>query len=155
MKQIRHVQNWWKIFKYLIATYKVIAESPSNVLTDLWHHSGWKGPCWAYSPISCSKQGQSRTEIRFLTVLSIWVLKSYINWRVHNSRGPNLNYPVSKFIFPWIQADPPQFQSEHYPFPATVNLNMFCLLLFCLPSFGNNGKIRKAAVEKNKKIRGH
>lgn len=38
---------------------------------------------------------------------------------------PKLNYPLSEFIFLGIQADPPQFQSEHYLYPATVGLSMF------------------------------
>jgi len=38
---------------------------------------------------------------------------------------PTLNYPLSEFIFPCIQADQPLFQFEHYLCPATVDLSRF------------------------------
>lgn len=104
------------------------------------------GPCRVSSPISCSKQGQPRIQIRFLRALSTWVLKTCKDRRVHNPSGPlsqslitllvNLFFLVSRQILPSSNLScrcGPQFVLSH--------------LLFCLGRFGNNAKIRQAAVE--------
>lgn len=122
-------------------------QSSSNAVTESWYHSDWMGPCRVSSPISCSKQGQPRIQIRFLRALSTWVLKTCKDRRVHNPSGPlsqslitlllNLFFLVSRQILPTSNLScrcGPQFVLSH--------------LLFCLGRFGNNAKIRQAAVEK-------